>query len=102
MAGEKETGEDKNRRKIKIRFRFKTRVQSSFRYIVCLVSSPSILFRRVFNVVRARIRTLEAGVRTLKPVFKAVVDKWARPGVTPGSWCPDNPRSTAASTPNQF
>ena len=102
VGGEKRNRRRQNRRKIKIRFRFKTRVQSSFRYVVVLASSPSVLFRRVFNVVRARIRTLEAGVRTLKPVLEAVVDRWARPGVTPGSWCSDTPGSTAASTPNQF
>ena len=102
VGGEKRNRRRQNRRKIKIRFRFKTRVQSSFRYIICLASSPSILFRRVFDVIRAQIRTLKARVWALKSVLEAVVDKWARPGVTPGSWCSDTPRSTAASTPNQF
>ena len=102
VGGEKRNRRRQNSRKIKMRFRFKTRIQSSFLYIICLAPSPSVFLRRVLDVIRVRIRTLEAWVRRVETVFEAVVDEWARIGVTPESWCCDTPGSTAASTPNQL
>ena len=102
VGGEKRNRRRQNRRKVKSRFRFKTRVQSSFRYISCLASSSRVLFCRVLDVVRVWIRTLEARVWGVETVLEAVVDKWARIGVTPGSWCSATPGSTAAATSDQF
>ena len=57
-------------------------------------------------MICVRVGTLEAGVRTLESVFKTVVDRWTRPGVTPGSASrilgAPTPGSTLVSTPNQL
>ena len=98
VGGEKRNRRRQNRRKVKSRFRFKTRVQSSIWYISCLASSPSVLLRCVLDVVRVWIRTLEARMWGVEPVFEAVMDKWARIWVTPGSWCSTTPGSTVAAT----
>ena len=71
----------KNRGKIRFRFRFTTRIHSSFPFIVLLTSSHGVFLCWLLNVICIRVGTLEAWMQTLNSVLEAVVDKWARPGV---------------------
>ena len=100
-------GGEKNRRrqnrgKIKIRFRFKTRIQSSFPFVVVLATSHGVFSCRVLNVICVRVGTLKAGVWALAPVLKTVMDRLARPEVTPGSGCSATPGSTLVLTPDHL